>query len=345
MIAYCDRIKPNAFSDADKAAWLSEAEGLVYTEIFLLMPGEFRPFVLAASYTAEELCFPEADLIRLKSPIPDGFSVGGLLKLTVDQTAAASFYAENSSGTAEYKILAISADGCEIRIEAELPDTGREEDPASWALDFDGTGVELAVRPPHDKLYAAYLTAMIDFANGEYNKYQNSMQLFNLAFGEYARWYADNFRPADRCADAVALELARGDLRNPSRMVGYLSAYAVAVKHGYRGTEEEWLDSLKGADGSSGVWISDTLDDWPEPDRHLWIIRDDEPDEDIVIPDGPEYADGELSLMDGSAPVGDPIPLQIGLPAVTAADNGDFLCVVNGVWAKTSVEEWSGGSY
>ena len=329
VIAYCDRIKPNAFSDADKAGWLSEAEGLVYTEIFLLMPGEFRPFVLAASYTAEGLCFPEADLIRLKSPIPDGFSVGGLIKLTVDQTAAASLYADNS-GTAEYKILEISADGCEIRVEAEFSDTGREGDPALWALDFDGTGVELAVRPPHDKLYAAYLTAMIDFANGEYNKYQNSMQLFNLAFGEYARWYADNFRPADR---------------NPSRTGAYLSAYAVAVKHGYRGTEEEWLDSLKGADGSSGVWISDTLNDWPEPDRHLWIIRDDSPEEDIVIPDGLEYADGELSLMDGSAPVGDPIPLQIGLPAVTAADNGDFLCVVNGVWAKTSVEEWSGGSY
>ena len=79
VIAYCDRIKPNAFSDADKAGWLSEAEGLVYTEIFLLMPGEFRPFVLSASYTAEGMCFPEADLIRLKSPIPDEFSVGGLL--------------------------------------------------------------------------------------------------------------------------------------------------------------------------------------------------------------------------------------------------------------------------
>ncbi len=25
------------------------------------------------------------------------------------------------------------------------------------------------------------------------------------------------------------------------------------------------------------------------------------------------------------------------LPAVTAADNGDFLCVVDGVWAKTTL--------
>ena len=189
VIAYCDRIKPNAFSDEVKAGWVSEAEGLVYTEIFLLMPGEFRPFVLSDTYSAAGMCFPEADLIRLKSPVPDGFRADGLLKLTVDQTSETSLYAENS-GTAKYRILSISADGCEIRLDASFPDTGREEDPASWTLDFDGTGVEVAVRPPHDKLYAAYLTAMIDFANGEYNKYQNSMQLFNLAFGEFARWYS-----------------------------------------------------------------------------------------------------------------------------------------------------------
>ena len=32
------------------------------------------------------------------------------------------------------------------------------------------TDAELLVRPPHDKLYRAYLIAMIDFANGEYNR-------------------------------------------------------------------------------------------------------------------------------------------------------------------------------
>lgn len=55
----------------------------------------------------------------------------------------------------------------------------------------------LLVDPPHDKLYWAYLAAMIDFANGEYNKYQNSVQMFNSYFGEFMRWYAQNYRPAD----------------------------------------------------------------------------------------------------------------------------------------------------
>ena len=59
------------------------------------------------------------------------------------------------------------------------------------------SAAELRVQPPHDKLYWTYLCAMIDFANGEYNKYQNTMQLFNSYFGEFMRWFAANYRPAD----------------------------------------------------------------------------------------------------------------------------------------------------
>lgn len=64
----------------------------------------------------------------------------------------------------------------------------------SYEEDKDKT---LLVDPPHDKLYAPYLEARIDYANGEYNKYQNTMQLFNQFYGEFMRWYADTYRPAD----------------------------------------------------------------------------------------------------------------------------------------------------
>ena len=96
---------------------------------------------------------------------------------------------------------------------------------------------DLLVKPPHDKIYWTYLTAMIDFANGEYNKYQNTMQLFNKFLGEYARWYMMRYRPADgQC-------LVRGY---------YLSAYGIAVNHGFEGDEAQWLESLKGETGADG---------------------------------------------------------------------------------------------
>ena len=55
----------------------------------------------------------------------------------------------------------------------------------------------MLVRPPHDKLYPAYLEARIDYANGEYEKYQNTSQVFNTFFNEFMRWYAMNYNPAE----------------------------------------------------------------------------------------------------------------------------------------------------
>lgn len=108
VIAMVDEIKPNAFSDEAKTAWLNECEGMVQTEVFLLAPVEI-------------ICY-------------------------------------------------------------------------CWPEDRDAV---LLVKSPHDKLYWSYLSAMIDFANGEYNKYQNTMQMFNASYGEFMRWYATHYRPAD----------------------------------------------------------------------------------------------------------------------------------------------------
>ena len=61
----------------------------------------------------------------------------------------------------------------------------------------------LLVDPPHDKLYYAYLAARIDFANGEYEKYQNTMQLYNEFFAEFVRWFARNYHPADAIREGI----------------------------------------------------------------------------------------------------------------------------------------------
>lgn len=96
---------------------------------------------------------------------------------------------------------------------------------------------ELLLRSPHDKVYRSYLVAMIDLANGEYNRYANTVEVFNTQFAELSCWYADRYRPAD------------GGMEDRGY---YLSAYGIAVKHGFRGTEQEWLESLKGESASGG---------------------------------------------------------------------------------------------
>ena len=135
---------------------------------------------------------------------------------------------------------------CEGLVQTEVLLLASEEI-ITYSYDTD-KDKELLVKPPHDKIYWTYLTAMIDFANGEYNKYQNTMQVFNAFFGEYIRWFALNYRPADThgpCYDNGEDERCRC---HPWRGY-YISAYGIAVKHGYEGTEEEWLASLKGEQG------------------------------------------------------------------------------------------------
>ena len=91
---------------------------------------------------------------------------------------------------------------------------------------------DLLVKFPHDKLYSLYLCAMVDFANGEYDKYTNTMQLYNEFLGEYIGWYTLHFRPADGgCVEEGY----------------YLTAYQLAVIRGFEGTLDEWLESLNGA--------------------------------------------------------------------------------------------------
>lgn len=58
----------------------------------------------------------------------------------------------------------------------------------------------LTVKSPHDKLYRDYLQARIHLANGEYDRYQNHMAVFNAEWGEFVRWYAKVYEPTNRWA-------------------------------------------------------------------------------------------------------------------------------------------------
>ena len=107
-IARVDAMESNAYSNEQKAAWVSECEGKIHTEVFLRSSLEFRPLT----------------------------------------------YADNAGDT-------------------------------------------LAVLPPHDKVYPLYLQAMVLYANGEYDRYGNAGALFNGAWGEFVRWFARTYAPAD----------------------------------------------------------------------------------------------------------------------------------------------------
>ena len=145
---------------------------------------------------------------------------------------------------------------------------------------------ELIVNPPYDDIYDSWLTAQIDFANGEYNKYQNSMQQFNARWDSFVAWFSSYYRPADGYPSDE--NTAAAGWANPPY---YLTAYAIAVKHGFEGTEEEWIASLDGEDGEDGV--SPTINSETITGGHRLTITDVNGTITVDVMDGTDGQDGE----------------------------------------------------
>ena len=92
-----------------------------------------------------------------------------------------------------YKIQWLSQlDG---RIKDEIIDTHEGGEDVSFSGYDASTPLSdhLLVTEPYDDVYRYWLEAQIDYANGEYTKYNNSM--FNEAYSAYSRYYNKTHMP------------------------------------------------------------------------------------------------------------------------------------------------------
>lgn len=111
------------------------------------------------------------------------------------------------------------------RVDARKPNAYEDAAKIQWIAQLDGMvaadvmlmdiveirqiGADYAADPqreplvgyPHDTIYDLWLAAMIDYWNGEYAQYQNAMEMFNAHYGNFVRWFARTYAPAQghRC--------------------------------------------------------------------------------------------------------------------------------------------------
>lgn len=97
---------------------------------------------------------------------------------------------------------------------------------------------------PHDGIYALWLNVKIFAAQGETERYQNALQLYNAEHKSYVRWFAHTYAPAKGGSSAVTY---------------YITAYGLAVQQGYSGSLDQWLEELKGEPGRDGTVAFDSL--------------------------------------------------------------------------------------
>lgn len=82
-------------------------------------------------------------------------------------------------------------------VKEEILDT-HEGSGGEWFFGYDTQSdveTELLVPPPYDELYLRWLEAQIDYCNGEYDRYNNSMEMFNTAYQGYANSYNRTHMP------------------------------------------------------------------------------------------------------------------------------------------------------
>ena len=61
--------------------------------------------------------------------------------------------------------------------------------------DITDLNTELLVPAPFDEMYLRWMEAQIDYHNGEHNKYNNAIAMFNTAFEAYKAFYTRNHLP------------------------------------------------------------------------------------------------------------------------------------------------------
>lgn len=82
----------------------------------------------------------------------------------------------------------------QARIWMDVQRKGTAPPVLDWAQD---QMTELLLENSWAGMYQAWLAAQIDFHNGEYDKYQNSMEMFNAHWRSYVAWYCNRYHPSD----------------------------------------------------------------------------------------------------------------------------------------------------
>lgn len=104
-----------------------------------------------------------------------------------------------------------------------------------WSCEYDCSSApdcELLVsEAPYRRMYLLYLSAMIDFTLKQYNAYANELSEYNRTLDDYRHYIVTKYNPASKSASA--------------REGYYISPYTLAKKHGYKGSEADWIDHLR----------------------------------------------------------------------------------------------------
>ena len=213
------------------ARWISDVDGYISKDI-LLISENLPDYMYSEGFTGDISVFSANTLSGSFPHVSRSCRMEGTI--TYDNGETQSLNAQ-----------ILSADDSLVTFESEIFATHLG---ASGKLrgSFIGYDAELLVSDaPYRRMYFLYLSAMIDFVNKQFNLYSNELTEYNSTVSDYRHYIVTRYNPAST---------AKGMLPNY-----YISPYALAVKHGYKGTEAEWITTVAGRDGVGIASIEQTV--------------------------------------------------------------------------------------
>ena len=88
-------------------------------------------------------------------------------------------------------------DTLDRRVKSKVIDTHE----GAEAVKFEGytedtdLSAQLLIPAPYDEVYLFWLESKIDYSNGEYGRYNNTIAMFNTAYAEFDRYYNRTHMP------------------------------------------------------------------------------------------------------------------------------------------------------
>ena len=83
----------------------------------------------------------------------------------------------------------------EGRLALEVLLKSPEEAAEDYPYTAQDLGSTLLAEEPYDDLYTWWLQAQVDLANGEYDRAQNTMAVFNALWTQFVCWYCQRYDP------------------------------------------------------------------------------------------------------------------------------------------------------
>lgn len=204
-----DKIKPNGYGQEDKIEWLSEIDGIVKQTV--------TDTHEVSLFTAFELLFksPAVEKVSSVGEFVSNCTIGLTPFFIGDNAEDIPYQYENSRGI----VCKTNADNSDVWLlknkAAALAKGVFGTNRLEWDFlpymngskilftDIEFTGYDattpldtvLLIPSPYDSAYLDWLSAKIDFADGEYARYNNSMTRFNDTFLAFSRFYNRKYMP------------------------------------------------------------------------------------------------------------------------------------------------------